>query len=166
MVMKSATQAVEQPFDIVITSNNGYPLDQNLYQTVKGMTAAAQIVHQGGAIISVAECRDGLPDHGNYKSLLRMRETPADLLTMINSPGFLVHDQWQVQKQAIVQLQAEVYLHSSLSDDVVHAAQLLPAPDLQATIDQLLQRFGPGARVAVLPEGPVTVPYVAERSFA
>ncbi|GAC1366780.1 MAG: nickel-dependent lactate racemase [Ktedonobacteraceae bacterium] len=160
-VARMATQAVDAPFDIVITSNNGYPLDQNLYQSVKGMTAAAQIVRPGGAIVAVAECRDGLPEHGNYKTLLQMRESPTALLDLINSPDFQMHDQWQVQKQAIVQLQAEVYLHSSLPDDVVRAAQLLPAPDLQATIDQLVQRFGPHARVAVLPEGPVMVPYVA-----
>jgi nickel-dependent lactate racemase len=165
-VARMATRPVDDFFDIVITSNNGYPLDQNLYQTVKGMTAAAQIVKQGGAIVAVAECRDGLPDHGNYKSLLQMRSTPAALLEMIQEPGFLEHDQWQVQKQALVQLQADVYLHSSLSDDVVRAAQLIPAPDLQGTINQLLATYGPQARIAVLPEGPVTVPYVAEGSKA
>jgi lactate racemase len=163
-VARMATRPVDDFFDIVITSNNGYPLDQNLYQTVKGMTAAAQIVRQGGAIVAVAECRDGLPDHGNYKSLLQMRSTPTALLEMIQEPGFLEHDQWQVQKQALVQLQADVYLHSSLSDDTVRAAQLIPAPDLQETINQLLTTYGPQARIAVLPEGPVTVPYVAEGS--
>lgn len=165
-IARRVTQPVDAPFDIVITSNNGYPLDQNLYQSVKGMTAAAQIVRPGGAIVTVAECRDGLPEHGNYKTLLQMRESPATLLELINSPDFQMHDQWQVQKQALVQLQADVYLHSSLADDVVRAAQLLPAPDLQGTIDQLLQRFGPHARIAVLPEGPVMVPYVAATSSA
>ncbi len=165
-IAQTTTQEVNAPFDIVITSNNGYPLDQNLYQTVKGMTAAVQIVRKGGAIVTVAECRDGLPDHGNYKELLQMRERPQGLLDLINSPGFTMHDQWQVQKQAIVQLQANVYLHSSLSDDVVRMAKLLPAPDLQRTIDELLHRYGPTARVAVLPEGPLTVPYVADYSHA
>ena len=55
-----------RPFDIVITTNSGYPLDQNLYQAVKGMSAAAEIVRPGGTIICAAECRDGLPDHGSY----------------------------------------------------------------------------------------------------
>lgn len=166
MVARTATYAVEAPFDLVITSNNGYPLDQNLYQSVKGMTAAAQIVCEGGAIVTIAECRDGLPEHGNYKTLLQMRDTPLALLDLINSAGFQMHDQWQVQKQALVQLQAEVYLHSSLPDAVVRAARLIPAPDLQATIDQLLQRLGPATRVAVLPEGPLMVPYVSEHSYA
>ena len=166
-VAKAATQAVAAPFDIVITSNSGYPLDQNLYQTVKGMTAAAQIVRKGGAIIAIAECRDGLPDHGNYKTLLQMRPTPLALLDLINSPGFTMHDQWQVQKQAIIQLEAEVYLHSSLPDDVVHMAKFTPAPNLQHTIDHLVQQFGgSAARIAILPDGPLTVPYVAEYSHA
>lgn len=164
-IAQMATQPVDAPFDIVVTSNNGYPLDQNLYQTVKGMTAAAQIVRQGGAILAVAECRDGLPEHGNYKQLLQMRANPAELLEMINAPGFQVHDQWQVQKQALVQLQASVYLHSSLPDEVVQAAQLQPAPDLQATFDALREQYGPDARIAILPEGPLTVPYVAESSL-
>jgi lactate racemase len=158
----SATQAVEAPFDIVITSNNGYPLDQNLYQTVKGMTAAAQIVREGGVIVSIAECRDGLPEHGNYKKLLQMRETAEELLAMINEPDFQMNDQWQVQKQMLVQLQATVYLYSSLPEEVVVAAKLLPVVDLQGTVDKLIEEYGEGARIAVLPEGPVTVPYVAE----
>ena len=162
MVLQQATRAVDKPFDIVITSNNGYPLDQNLYQSVKGMTAAAQIVRPGGAIVMLAECRDGLPDHGSYKSILQMRETPLALLGMINSPGFQMHDQWQVQKQALVQLQADVYLHSSLPDEVVRAARLIPSSDPQSTIDQLLLHYGSEARVAILPEGPLMVPYVAE----
>lgn len=166
MVLQQATRAVDKPFDIVITGNSGYPLDQNLYQSVKGMTAAAQIVRRGGAIVMLAECRDGLPDHGSYKAILQMRETPLALLDMINSPDFQEHDQWQVQKQALVQLQADVYLHSSLPDDVVRAAKLIPVPDVQNTIEQLLIRYGAGARVAVLPEGPLLVPYVAEPSRA
>lgn len=165
-VAQTATLAFDTPFDIVITSNNGYPLDQNLYQTVKGMTAAVQIVRPGGAIIAVAECRDGLPEHGNFKSLLQMRATPAELLAMINEPGFQMHDQWQVQKQALVQEQAKVYLHSSLSDEVTRDAKLIPAPDLQSTIEQLLVEYGPNARIAVIPEGPVTVPYIAQREYA
>jgi len=60
-----AMRAVDAPFDIVVTSNSGYPLDQNLYQTIKGVSAAAGIVREGGTIICAAECRDGIPDHGN-----------------------------------------------------------------------------------------------------
>ena len=65
-VERTAMVAVPKPFDIVITTNSGYPLDLNLYQAVKGMSAAARVVRQGGAIIVAADCWDGIPDHGLY----------------------------------------------------------------------------------------------------
>ena len=74
-VKKTAMVPVEKPFDLVLTSNSGYPLDLNLYQSVKGMSAAAQIVKHGGSIIIAAECWDGIPDHGPYGSLLREAES-------------------------------------------------------------------------------------------
>jgi nickel-dependent lactate racemase len=161
-VAQHATRPVEEPFDVVISTNSGYPLDQNLYQTVKGMSAAARIVKPGGAIIAVAECSDGLPNHGNYKDLLRMRRTPSELLEMIEAPDFALYDQWQAQSQALVQRIAEVYLYSSLDPETVRNAMLTPIDDIEATLDLLLARYGPDARVAVLPEGPQTVPYVLD----
>ena len=80
---REAMRAVASPFDIVITTNSGYPLDQNLYQAVKGMSAAAEIVRPGGTIICAAECRDGLPDHGSYGTLLHEARSPADVLDRI-----------------------------------------------------------------------------------
>ncbi|MFO7166831.1 MAG: nickel-dependent lactate racemase [Chloroflexota bacterium] len=159
-VAEHATRPVDEPFDIVITTNSGYPLDQNLYQTVKGMSAAARIVRPGGAIIAVSECSDGLPDHGNYKDLLRMRPTPHELLAMIEAPGFALYDQWQAQSQALVQRKADVYLYSSLPPEAVRGAMLTPIDSVEAALGELLGRYGPEARVAVLPEGPQTVPFV------
>jgi len=161
-VAEHATRAVEEPFDVVISTNSGYPLDQNLYQTVKGMSAAARIVKPGGAIIAVSECSDGLPDHGNFRQLLQMRRTPQELLEMIEAPGFELYDQWEAQSQAIVQRKAEVYLYSSLAPETVRDAMLIPIDDIVATLAALLDRYGPDARVAVLPEGPQTIPYVLE----
>jgi nickel-dependent lactate racemase len=165
-VARHATRPVEAPFDIVITTNSGYPLDQNVYQTVKGMSAAARIVRPGGAIIAVAECSDGLPSHGNYKDLLAMRQSAQDLLAMIEEPGFAMHDQWQAQSQALVQRKAQVYLYSGLDAETVRNAMLTPTDDIEATLAELLDRYGPQSRVAVLPEGPQTVPYVAAAALA
>ncbi len=72
----TAMVPVPRPFDIVITTNSGYPLDLNLYQAVKGMSAAAQVVRQGGAIIVAADCWDGIPEHGLYAQLLREARSP------------------------------------------------------------------------------------------
>lgn len=161
-VAEHATQPVDDLFDIVVTTNSGYPLDQNLYQTVKGMSAAARIVRPGGAIVAVAECSDGLPEHGNFKALLQMRESAQALLEMIEAPDFALFDQWQAQSQALVQRKAEVFLYSSLDSETVRNAMLTPTDDVAATLRELQARYGPGARIAVLPEGPQTVPFVRD----
>jgi nickel-dependent lactate racemase len=152
----------DQRFDVVITSNSGYPLDQNLYQAVKGMSAAHKIVKKGGTIICAAECSDGLPNHGNYANILQMRKTPEEILEMINDPSFEMFDQWQVQKQAVIQVWADVYVYSTLSDEDLEKAMFKPCRDIEATLAELKQKYGEDMSVAVLPLGPLTIPYLEE----
>jgi nickel-dependent lactate racemase len=160
-VKNTAMVAVQQPFDIAITTNAGYPLDLNLYQAVKGMSAAAQIVKPGGAIIIAAECWDGIPEHGLYGELLRQAKDPQDLLDTICSPGFLEQDQWQAQIQAQVLLKAEVFVYSDyLTDEQIRLALLQPCRSIETTVCELLEKYGPAASICVLPEGPLTVPYI------
>lgn len=159
-VKEQSMIACPERVDVVLTSNAGYPLDQNLYQVVKGMSAAQKIVKQGGAIICVAECRDGLPDHGNYAKILKMADTPQQLIEMIRQPSFRMMDQWQVQKQAVIQTWCDVYLYSTLPEQDVRDAKLIPITNIEETLDQLRSRFGREMTVAVLPQGPLTVPYV------
>ncbi len=166
-VKRTAMRPVERPFDVVVTTNSGYPLDQNLYQAVKGMSAAAQVVRPGGAIICAAECSDGVPEHGEYGRLLRAADSPRALLELISAPGHNRHDQWQVQIQAQILLQASVYLKSSyLTPAQVKAAHLEPVDDVAATARELLWRHGPDARLCVLPQGPQTIPYLAGGTLA
>jgi len=153
---------VDQLFDVVVTSNSGYPLDQNLYQAVKGMSAAATIVKPGGLIICAAECRDGFPDHGSFREVLASAETPQALLDSIGAREQTVPDQWQVQVLARVQTHARVGVHSDYLDDAaLRSAHLFAVPDISAAIAAELAAVGPDARVCVLPEGPQTIPYVA-----
>jgi len=126
------------------------------------MTAALQVVKAGGAIISAAECSQGIPDHGNFKSILKMGKTPRELLDIINAPGFLMFDQWEAQLLARVLLSARVFLKADgLSDDAVVAAHCIPIHSVEDTVSQLLREYGKNARICVLPEGPQTVPYLA-----
>ena len=123
-------QAVPAPFDVVLTTNSGYPLDQNLYQAVKGMSAAAKIVKPGGTIVCAAECRDGLPDHGSYGEILSSQPDPESLIAMINMPGYAQPDQWQVQIQAQIQMKARVLVKASgLSASALRAAHFEPIAD-------------------------------------
>jgi nickel-dependent lactate racemase len=166
-VRQTAMQAVDAPFDVVLTTNSGYPLDLNLYQTVKGMSAAAQIVKDGGAIVVASSCWDGLPEHGNYKDVLRMASSAEDMLRRIETPGFSMHDQWQGQVQGLIQRKARVFLKSEgLSPEQVRRAHLEPIDDLSATIERLLGEYGPSARLAVLPQGPQTIPYLQQPALA
>jgi nickel-dependent lactate racemase len=157
----SAMVDVPQAYDIVLTTNSGYPLDLNLYQAVKGMSAASEAVKPGGAILVAAECWDGLPEHGEYAKLLRSSNDPAELLERITQPGFHEHDQWQVQIQAQIQAKADVHVYAGgLTDEQIRDALLKPCRDIEATLAQLMERYGPNASICVLPEGPQTVPHV------
>lgn len=160
-VKESAMIGVDGPYDVVITTNSGYPLDQNLYQSVKGMSAAAQIVRPGGAIIMAAACEDGLPSHGLYAQLLAQGGSPQGVLEMVSRPGFCAQDQWQVQIQAQIQLKARVYVYSeNLTDEQIEGALFLPCRDIEETVARLAEAYGPRARMCVLPEGPQLIPYL------
>ncbi len=157
-----AMREVPSPFDVVVTTNSGYPLDQNLYQAVKGMSAAAKVVKEGGVIICAAECRDGFPNHGSYHDVLASAPSPQALLEDIAARERTMPDQWQVQVQAQIQRKARVLVHSTyLAADDLRAAHLESAPDVADAVYEALNEAGPDARVCVLPEGPQTIPYVA-----
>lgn len=161
-VKEHAMIKCEERFDVVITSNSGYPLDQNLYQAVKGMSAAHKIVKKGGTIIIASECSDGLPSHGNYSKIFELADSPQALLDLINDPNFKMFDQWQVQKQAVTQVWADVYVYSKLSDEQVVGAMLKPTHHIEQTLEDLKQTYGENMSIAVLPLGPLTIPYVEE----
>jgi lactate racemase len=160
---RDAMAAVETPFDVVVTTNSGFPLDQNLYQAVKGMSAAAKVVKPGGTIVCAAECRDGLPSHGSYGQVLASQPSPEKLLAMINAPGYSVPDQWQVQIQAQIQVKAKVLVKTrGLAPDAVRAAHFQPIDDVAETVCEALQAAGPDATLCVLPQGPQTIPYLRQ----
>jgi nickel-dependent lactate racemase len=170
-VRDAAMVAVPQRYDVVITTGSGYPLDQNLYQSVKGMSAAATVVKPGGSILCVAECSDGFPDHGSYREVLSSAPSPQELLAGIAARPVTVPDQWQVQVQAKIQVLADV----SVATGGLTAVELAEAqlghvnPDaaaIEVWVASALTRAGAGARMCVLPEGPQTVPYVASEVLA
>lgn len=152
-----AMQPVDASFDLVLTTNSGYPLDQNLYQAVKGMSAATQVVRDGGTIICAAECSEGIPEHGQYRDILASCGSPAEVLSMIQQPGYERHDQWQAQIQAQIQMKADVLLKSDyLTPQQVAQAHLTPVE----SIEDAITNCGKEARICVLPEGPQTIPYI------
>ena len=161
-VKQSAMQRVSAPFDVVVTTNSGYPLDLNLYQGVKGLSAGARIIKEGGTLILACECREGVPSGSPLDKLLRSASGPEEILTMLASPGFVRPEQWQAQIQALVQRKARVLVYSSLPDETIKAAHLTPCHDIGAAVAECLAKTGPSGRVAVLPQGPLTIPYLVD----
>ena len=162
-VRRHSMVPVGEPYDIVVSCNSGYPLDQNLYQCVKGMSAASQIVRPGGHIVMAAECADGIPDHGKYAELLRRGGSPNGILAMLDADGFEEHDQWQVQIQARIQQQADVHVFSGgLAETQVREALFIPCADVSKTVAKLAAPTnGAAPRICVMPDGPMTIAYVA-----
>ncbi len=161
-VQRSAMREVEAPFDLVVSTNGGYPLDRNLYQAVKGMAAAERIVRPGGIIVMAAACEDGIPGDGAFARILAEADRPDDLIGASDAPEL---DRWQAQVLGRVLARADVLLHADgLHDRSLPEGLLRAAPDLNAAVAEAMARLGPRARVAVLPEGPLTVATVRDRS--
>lgn len=161
-VRESAMVPVDDSFDILVTTNSGYPLDQNLYQTVKGMCAASPIVKKGGAIVIASACSEGLPEGGAYAGLLSRYRSAAEFLPAIRSSMEVLPDQWQLQLQARVLERQEVYLYTDgLTEAQLKGAMLRWCGDIPRTIEELMKRYGRDARIGVMPEGPLVVPYLA-----
>ncbi len=157
-------RAIDEPFDIVVSTNMGYPADLNLYQAVKGMSVAAQGVREGGSIVLVAECRDGLGLE-EYAELVTSEASPQALLERIQSPGFARYDQWGVQLQAMAQAKADVWLYSAMSRETTESAHLNHCEDVAETVrdlaDHHLAEQGREPVIGVLPHGHLTVPRLA-----
>ena len=156
-VKKNAMQKTDKLYDIVITSNSGYPLDQNIYQAIKGVSAAAQITKPGGSIISVSECIDGFPYKSNYEKLLKTYNNPKIFLEYIKENDTKIPDQWQFQIQSQIQIKSKIYLYSKLGQKDVSDAHLLRAENIEDLIEDLSSKIT-NPSICVLPEGPQTIP--------
>ena len=143
------------PADIAVSTNGGYPLDQNIYQSVKGMTAAEATVKQGGVIIMFAEAADG---HGG-ESLYRTFKDEPDLERMMNAflarrPEDTIVDQWESQILARVLLKARVVLVSSCDDSLVRDMHMIPAHSAAEAMEIAKSLVGrPDYTVTVVPDG-------------
>lgn len=161
-VRANAMTPVPHLYDVVITTNSGYPLDLNLYQGIKGVSAAAQIVKPGGAILLAAECWDGIPEHGEFAALLREHASAQELLQTISQPGYSRQDQWQAQILAQTLLKARVFVYSDhLSDEQLREALVQPCRDISQWLAERKAEFGEDVSICVMPEGPMTIPYLA-----
>ncbi|OUO93017.1 nickel-dependent lactate racemase [Cloacibacillus sp. An23] len=141
--------------DIVITSNGGAPLDQNVYQAVKGLTTAADAAGEDGALIICAECADGIGGDSFYKALSEC-STPEELLEEIRRVPMdeTVPDQWQYQILARILEKHHVYFvtRPELEKEIT-AMKMEYAPSLEEAYARARALRGASARVTVIPNG-------------
>ncbi len=143
--------------DIVITSNNGYPLDRNVYQLVKGMDVADKVTKQDGIIIIAGECSDGV-GHGDFNDVILGASTIEDLYVKA-SIAETVLDQWQILIFAKILMKHKVILVTDkLSTDVVEDLFMEHATTLNEALAKAYEILGSDASVNIIPEGPVVIP--------
>lgn len=153
--MKKAVNVRAVPAEIAITGNGGHPLDQNIYQAVKGMTAAAACCREGGTIIMAASCSDGHGGECFYRDLAAAA-TPQELLErVLRVPQEeTLPDQWQYQILArILSHHRVIFVTDRCDPRIIRDMHMEHAATLQAAVDRALADAGPDAGVTVIPDG-------------
>ena len=143
------------PCDIAVSTNGGFPLDQNIYQAVKGMTAAEATNKEGGVIIMVAGCADGHGGEGFYRNLADVADPKEFLDAAISTPRLdTVPDQWTSQILARILVHHRVILVSDLVDPaLVTGMHMELARSFEAALARAFEIEGPEAKVAVIRDG-------------
>lgn len=145
----------KKPADIAISTNGGYPLDQNMYQSVKGMTAAEAALKDGGIIIMVSNCGDGHGGEGFYRAL-RDCESPAALMEEILkvAQDETKPDQWEYQIQSRILMHHKViYVMCREYRKMAEEMGFETAGDVNEALAMALAQKGADAHIAVIPDG-------------
>ena len=153
-MLKKLCCVCSEPADIVITTNGGYPLDQNIYQSVKGMTAAEAVVKPGGVIIMLASASDGCGGEAFYRQITETEPETQLAVFRSRSRGETRPDQWQTQIFLRVLSKARIIYISDCPDETVRALRMHPAHDVAealALAERLLGKTD--ASVTVIPDG-------------
>jgi len=161
--LDEATVAIPRRYPVVITTNSGYPLDMNFYQTIKGISAAANIVEKGGTIIAAGECSDRIPADSEFEKLLAMDISSDELLTRIVNNKDTWYDQWQVQTLLQINKKCDVILYSALSERDRELTRVSHTDDIAETLKNLAEKYDEKPLpVAAMPMGPLTIPILGE----
>ena len=141
--------------DISVVTNGGYPLDQNLYQAVKGMYTASRTTREGGVIICLAECRDGVGGE-NFLQLGSSATSPKELLDRINATPAdkTAMDQWEVHSLVqVLSRQRVILVSENISPDVARAMHLCHAATVEEAMRMAEGLVGCKGSVAIIPDG-------------
>lgn len=157
--LKKLCRVSSEPADIVITTNGGYPLDQNIYQSVKGMTAAEAAVKPGGVIIMLASAADGCGGEAFYRQIIETDPETQLAVFRSRSRGETQPDQWQTQIFLRVLSKARIIYISDCPDETVRALRMYPAHGVNEALALAERLLGnKDASVTVIPDGVSVMP--------
>ena len=141
--------------DIAISTNGGYPLDQNMYQSVKGMTAAESACKEDGIIIMVSECSNGHGGEGFYETLKNAVSPRALMEEILQVPQSQTKpDQWEYQIQARILMKHKViYVMGEAYRKMAEEMGFVTAKDVNEALMMALKEKGAGAHISVIPDG-------------
>ena len=153
-VENQAKATLPEPVDAVVVSSAGHPLDTTFYQAIKGLLAAVEIVKEGGSILLVAACGEGIGS-GPFTDLVFKTQDLRAFVEGLYNPANFVIDQWQLEELAKVARKADIYFYS---EGIPYPQQkklfVQPVREPQAGIEAILARYGDNTRIAAIPEGP------------
>ena len=157
--LSSLCGAKAVPADIVISTNGGYPLDQNMYQAVKGMTAAEATVKKGGVIIMLSASGDGIGGDHFYHQLADEADINKTMnIFLSRDRGETVPDQWQTQIMLRVLMHASVIYISQMPDETVREMHMIPAHSIEDAIIKAKEILGKeAATITAIPDGVAVV---------
>ncbi len=141
--------------DIVLTSNGGYPLDQNVYQSIKSMTAAEASVTQGGVIICVSKCNDGSGGEELVRWFSDGKSPQAIMDIIVNTPPEQTKgDQWMAQILSRIMLKATVIMVSDeCSKDIIETMGMVWCPDIDTALSRAYKIKPDADGITVIPDG-------------
>ncbi len=164
-VEKQAKVTLPAPADAVVVSSAGYPLDATFYQAIKGLLTAVEIVKQGGSILLVAACGEGIGSKPFTDLIFKTDDLTAFVQGLYNPANFVI-DQWQLEELAKVARKADIYFYT---DGIPYhqRAKLFvhPLKSAQEGIEEFLTRYGADVQIAVIPEGPYVLAQLAGSSY-
>jgi nickel-dependent lactate racemase len=154
---RHCVKTLDEPLDFVVTTNAGSPLDCNLYQTAKGLSGVSGATRQGGVILIATECLEGFGSP-EYREVFEQVTTPAEFIQRLMRKEFFIPDQWCAQETYQVMLKNEVWIHThGIDAETLRRFHFHPVADLNDAVAELLRRFGPDARWAIVPDGPMLI---------
>lgn len=157
--LKHIFKEIQEPFDIVVCGNGGYPLDLSLYQAVKSMAIGEMAVKKNGTIISVNECADGIGGgQDEFKELLFSDIPPEEIYKKVLNKEIVVPDQWEIQVLTRIMMMADIYIVSKMKEDEIGNIGLKHAKTVEEAIKKSLNKHGSKAKILILPNGPQILP--------